>query len=388
VERLAIDQDGNTTITGNTTIAGGRNLRIAASTAATAWGAAFHGPIAEPPATATPWRMYRALTKEGADPARAEEVRQLRIEIGNPGDKGDPAAYTVAIGRAESDPQGTVTFVPCLTVGGDCTVTVASDVILEGRLIEGPIRADPNDPRFGTALIDQQVRGAPYSGVLRLMLLTAAVVEPGRRLSYTVHLTNVGRELIRDLRVNELLLLGGGMVRQQQIGPPLTLTPGESRESVLSYDLPDNMALIGRSVTITMAAVGEGAAGEPVWAYAHQAVLIDTGILEVTVTAPETIEAGTRLVWTLSVRNAGRGPLTSVLLHEALSVNGVPVRGEDVFANLTLAPDERRDISRIFDVPGDGEGAVVIEAAARGVRQTGSEAQAADRATVRIVPAP
>ena len=69
-------------------------IRTAESRTPGAWGVELR-PVAEPPKTARPWQIYRVDVPQ----EDGTKVRQLRIEIADPGKKGDPKRSLLAIGR-------------------------------------------------------------------------------------------------------------------------------------------------------------------------------------------------------------------------------------------------------------------------------------------------
>lgn len=211
-ERLAVDRSGNTVVTGNTTIgieadativrqkaAEAEAKRLASGRPAAASGTTVERaaasrlvmrpppgtgqtqtteplcgavtrtngetpgaarminfqPLAVTPAAAAPWQIYRTAIKQDK-----RTIRQLRIEIGHPGDKGDPKLWKLTIGApAISAPGDPPDFKPLLTVSADCTVTIEGNVNVAGELQEGPIQADPSDPRFAPLIASQWVQG-------------------------------------------------------------------------------------------------------------------------------------------------------------------------------------------------------------------------------------
>jgi hypothetical protein len=108
-------------------------------------------PLAEEPQAAAPWRIYRVKrSKDGA------ADQQLRIEIAHPGKKDDPRLYQFAVGMAAPDKNNEPRFNSCLLLQSDCTVTIkANNFTVHGRLIQGPIRPDPDDPRFADEILKQ-----------------------------------------------------------------------------------------------------------------------------------------------------------------------------------------------------------------------------------------
>jgi hypothetical protein len=213
VRRLALDRDGNAVLRGVTRIlrdsgaTGNLTLAPAAEDAPASPAFGFDMPKGAP-LPAQPWRLYpAALQRDGSD------VRQLRFEISNPGKEGDPALSQWVVGVS----RGASGFSPTLEVRADNTVIMRADVSLEGRLVEGPIPLDFNDPRFRDELLSRWTKGlttasrevdAYYAVVLSLGLAFNGV-EPGPAvhlarntdLVVTVLVRNVSRDLtIKILR--------------------------------------------------------------------------------------------------------------------------------------------------------------------------------------------
>jgi hypothetical protein len=156
-ERLGIDREGNTYITGNTTVENAEkkdeeinlnHLRFIKTEpgpdSGPLAGLLNFRPLAAAPAAPAPWQIYRTSVKE--DNAT---IRQLRFEILHPGDKGEPTSYRFAIGTRTAG-----VFSPCFSVSANCNLTIAGDLKVGGQVVEGPIQADPTDERFG-ALVAQ-----------------------------------------------------------------------------------------------------------------------------------------------------------------------------------------------------------------------------------------
>jgi Carboxypeptidase regulatory-like domain len=147
IERLGIDREGNTFITGNTTVRNAVDdpdtdlnyLRLGPARLLN------FRPLAATPAAAAPWQIYRTSVKEGN-----AAIRQLRFEFFHPADKGEPTSYRFAVGTRDA----AGVFSPCFSLSADCTLTIAGNLTIGGQLVEGPIQADPADPRFG-ALVAQ-----------------------------------------------------------------------------------------------------------------------------------------------------------------------------------------------------------------------------------------
>ncbi|MCP4658127.1 MAG: hypothetical protein GY856_22175 [bacterium] len=122
--RLEIAADGEVGIRGRTTVGGGLNV---------AGGAVdFHAGGARAPEevpTAHPWQVYLRELESGE--------RELRIEIEGAGDGTNRAV----IGTF-SEEEGA--FQPILSVADNQTVTVHGDLVVEGLLIRGKRRPEPN----------------------------------------------------------------------------------------------------------------------------------------------------------------------------------------------------------------------------------------------------
>ena len=87
-------------------------------------------------------------------------IHQLRVEIGHPGDQGDPSRHQLVIGGWLDNPPG---FDACLRVGR-CTIEILGDLHVTGQILEGPVQADPDDPRFGAALLERWLRALTTAG--------------------------------------------------------------------------------------------------------------------------------------------------------------------------------------------------------------------------------
>jgi len=229
-ERLAVDNEGNTVITGNTTIKsraeeappgkgdaeavaqGGSKLptvrlrlrenkdpnagveaqeveplcaRSGTSTGDKPGSARMvhFDSLAAEPAAAAPWNVYRTSVTQDKS-----TIRQLRFEIGHPGDKGDPKLSKFAIGG-----RGGITndFLPLLTISADRTVTIAGDLEVIGELTQGAVTVDPSDPAFSAliaeqwaagTLIGEMKAGSLFSGITSIELTVRIVGLDGRQI--------------------------------------------------------------------------------------------------------------------------------------------------------------------------------------------------------------
>jgi hypothetical protein len=119
------------------------------------WGMEFQQ-LPKPPAAAAPWQIYHTIVKQ----EDGQQIHQLRVEIENPGDKGDPRLFRFVIGTRPTPD----TFEECLIVQADGTVAMLGKKIrVIGRVMEGPVQADPQDPRLAAALMEAAARGVPSS---------------------------------------------------------------------------------------------------------------------------------------------------------------------------------------------------------------------------------
>lgn len=239
-DRLAIGGDGNTSIQGNAAVEAIEedtgeewDVRVTRATDGDAGGLGFT-PMPDPPKVAWPYRVYRTRLKE--PPPDGPTFDELRIEGGSPGGKGDPTAFRVAIGHATLDGP----FQACLTVDAGCTVSIAGDLKIEGRLVEGPIEADPSDPRFGAAVASTWASGVVTPGTLiddanaKVLAVTVDAPDPvtvGDQLVYGVDIKNTGTVRAEHVAVFETLLVdeGAGVGRRSLLTKELTIETGGSR---------------------------------------------------------------------------------------------------------------------------------------------------------------
>ncbi len=179
IDRLAVDREGNTTLNGDTTILspagelGSRQLRLRENRAPAETPTRSTEPLCGPspgggdketpgaarmisfrplkttPEVAAPWQIYRTSIK-----TEQRTIQELRVELGHPGDKGDPKLARLSIGTRASN-QFTTRF----TLGADCTLTINGNVTVMGELIESPIKPDAEDPRFTELIASQWIKG-------------------------------------------------------------------------------------------------------------------------------------------------------------------------------------------------------------------------------------
>jgi hypothetical protein len=316
-ERLAVDNEGNSFITGNTTIksraeetppSGGDASIVAASagelptgrlrlrenkdpnagvavreteplcarSAGTATGdkpgsarmVHFESLAAEPLAAA-PWNVYRTSVTQDKS-----SVRQLRFEIGHPGDKGDPKLSKLAFGA-----RGGLTndFLPLLTISADCTVTIDGSLEVFGELSQGPILPDPSDPDFtalianqwaeGTAVGQAKAAPATFQGIVQDPV---AAVIPGARVEVQHASSKVRGSAVTNVKGEfsvSGLAEGNNIVRVsaanfQTRNESIALTAGETRNVEITLNPSAASGAIEGSVFDSQGAVVPGATVE------------------------------------------------------------------------------------------------------------------------------
>jgi hypothetical protein len=143
--RLSLEQNGNWTIRGNTSIEG--DLTVDGGAVAFEQGEAY--------ATRKPWRIYRVHDTE-PDPATGadRDFDELRIEMAERGAAPDAPVNQVSIGVWSAEDKK---FKPCLTIADDGTVTVHGDLIVQGTLnpqtrVEAALSAEAASLAVGAAM--------------------------------------------------------------------------------------------------------------------------------------------------------------------------------------------------------------------------------------------
>ena len=260
-EPLSVDATGDTTIRADTGLTG--ELTITGPVDA-AGGLSFT-PLAAPPDAAAPWRAYRAVVTDGG-----RTLNQLRLEVGHPGDKGDPLRYALGIGSVDANGD----FDRYLTLMSNCTVVVSGDVKVEGLVSYGPLAADPDDPRFRSAVLLRWMRGITqasssldqgYAAELELSGLRTSPNINTRQVTLGVTLTNTGAVTVSTVRA-AVVFVGDSndpVVRGQLIDPPADVEAGDSLDLGDTFDLSTTNA---DTVSVTVAVAGVGPAGNLVTA--------------------------------------------------------------------------------------------------------------------------
>jgi hypothetical protein len=266
-DHLNIDCEGNTTVNGNTSL---KNDLIVGSTVPEtdqAPGAEFL-PLEPTPAEALPWQIYRTVVSGGEG---VRPINQLRFEIGHPGDEGDPTLHKFVVGWQSP---GKTNVKDCLTVDAGCNVTVKDELEVEGQLIESPIPADLDDPRFPIEVATRWIRGleAAIDAVYVTMELSLDVVDttyPKQDLPYKIKIHNTGPAAISDITVEERLTLDGDLVQEGTLIQKLTLSPGRFKVIENTY-VPEGIG----ELNIVIDAKGFGPGGNPAHDSATETVII------------------------------------------------------------------------------------------------------------------
>jgi hypothetical protein len=210
------------------------------SEASTAWGVTFH-PLAALPTQAAPWQVYHAVIPP--QPAvTSQEVHQLRVELQHPGDKGDPLLYRFVVGYR--DEAGT--FIECLIVRSDGSVVLApTSVTIKGKVLEGPIQADPLDPRFGAALLQETLRGVAASTKLSI------AIDPPQNAQMVYRVKNNSDKIITCSPIFENILKDMDTVRQGPVDYPIPpLRPGDE------WPVPVSTTGLQGSLLVTALVIG------------------------------------------------------------------------------------------------------------------------------------
>jgi hypothetical protein len=177
--RLQINQAGETTIHGKTTLQG--NLRLAGKAIEFGVGVA---------SSQRPWQIYRHLEKRqetSQDQTTPQEIveQQLRIEMAPVPAGGTPGRNQVVVGAWSVEEKK---FKPCLTIADDCTVTVHGNLVVEGSLHEVQKRA--------AAALSQEARQFLLAGAFSGLNSAAVLFEPVQRITPVIDPTAVIRSAL------------------------------------------------------------------------------------------------------------------------------------------------------------------------------------------------
>jgi uncharacterized repeat protein (TIGR01451 family) len=192
------------------------------------------------------------------------------------------------IGRV--DQQDEDRFIPCLTVTAKCEVIIHGNLTLEGPLVEGPIPADLRDPRFGATLLNSWLGGLTVGGTevdkfygasaLKLdFIVFPTTVFSGQSWSYTVQVSNVGKDDVSNIQVFESMTMTGGTSVKNTIAASITLSPNGSPETIppVNHDIP--ASITSGQVTVIVSAIGFDATGNSIQATISATASIEQSVL-------------------------------------------------------------------------------------------------------------
>lgn len=160
-DRLSLDRSGNTEFFGKVNVKRAGVAGLSADGDIGTLGSALENSdmptgvafaSLDEPSSAKPWYSYRTTSK-GVD--------QLRIEIANPGEEGDPSRKEWNIGFTEL---GGEVFSDLLSARADGTVIVNGGLVVKGQLTQGPIPADMDNSRFRDELLSRYTKGLTLAG--------------------------------------------------------------------------------------------------------------------------------------------------------------------------------------------------------------------------------
>jgi hypothetical protein len=237
------------------------------------------GPLPAAPDAPAPWQIYRTVVSPDDKP-----IHQLRIEIGHPGEQGDPADYHFVIGLPNSNDD----LDPLLTVRADCTVIFHCNVkvVKGGRIVEGPIQADPSDPRFAVAILNRWLGGISsaattvdthYNEVLEVLLENLNDTPVPGDVVYQIVVRNTSRANLSEVEVYETYTLtadDGAVIRQPAtlVAGPFSLGPGASNTKTRTVSFTKTGTL-----TMAVTALGLAPGSVPISASIEKTVQLSPG---------------------------------------------------------------------------------------------------------------
>jgi hypothetical protein len=203
---LQIDHENHITLRGDTTVSGdviisdgALEFSVTAPPAPAAAGAMAAAPAAPVAGNqAQPWKIYVADNEDGGTDLRIEMAEHVN------------ASNRVAIGAFSEDDKK---FISCLTVADDCTVTVANNLVVAGR-IEGPNGVPPDWVMNGVAREVQDIvlanllGGVGGSAAVLQRFFKAPVPTPGLTITpasiaaFLDASTAEANELMREIKDN------------------------------------------------------------------------------------------------------------------------------------------------------------------------------------------
>jgi hypothetical protein len=248
-DRLSIGRTGDVTVRGSTAVGQGLVL-VAGDEGVPGIGL---GPLAAPPEAARPWQIYHAPKTQEPGSTGA-----LRFEIEHPGKEVDASAYRLSVGAWTGS-----SFVPCLSVAGDCTVKLGADLCVKGQIVRAPIAPDPDDPEFVAALGQAWSRGLDEAlGQVISGEVSCLEVEMGepelqddhQTMRYGVTIANKGSIDVKDIHAVQYVTIDGSLVQYLPSDLGAGLEPGGQIERQFGYT--HAVELPGHDIVAIIAAFG------------------------------------------------------------------------------------------------------------------------------------
>jgi hypothetical protein len=202
---------------------------------------------AQTPPTASPGAIYRTVvesaTTPGGVPQTSEELR-VQVPAKHPASLADQRVMSIA----STGP--TDRFERSLSVQADGTVLISGNLTVQGRLVTGPVPADPADPQFRQLLVQDWLNSATSA--------QAAVAE-----AYSGRLVLAGLQLV-DQGAGGLLVkvtvsnAGAVNLTAVQVTAYLSSRQGRGMNQVRLADLADLAVSDSRSVSATTRSLPSG----------------------------------------------------------------------------------------------------------------------------------
>ena len=176
---------------------------------------------------AMPWSVYHIRKQEEGGLTKSA----LRIESLDPGDKGDPSLYQFAIGKFDPEQEA---FIPCLSVDAACTVTIRGRLIVDGEVIQSPVKADPSDPRFTDQLVQGWNQAEAAALTARIESITA--IGNSSQWSYTLIVENKSKSTISNVNVLDTFSIRGITSPTTPMAQIASLAPAASASQIITHN--------------------------------------------------------------------------------------------------------------------------------------------------------
>jgi hypothetical protein len=216
------------------------------------YGFTFENPVEEP-TQATPWRIYHTKVIPPEQPGQPPPppVDQLRMELFHPEDRGNPSLSELVIGATDQ-----MKFVPYLRIGADCSVTVYGDLNVLGSLTQGPVQADPTDPRFVNAVLDGFGRGASATQLDPTLTITINGKDPivkKKKWDYEFDIENTGSDDLTSVVIRVDIIMPGRTASETL--PALPVLPAGSKTVLFQRKITPG---VEGELSLTVTVVGFG----------------------------------------------------------------------------------------------------------------------------------